>query len=173
MPDSPLDLYYFLRTLHDAGWQRSLLSICKVRFLTTYTRSRSTFAILGGVLCLSAKYDVPYFKQRAYENLTPLFPITLAAWDKLYFDRPHILTDPTWSFTVVQLFRDTGPSALLPTALYAACFTSGGLDNVLNGVLRDDGSHDELSEEDKNVCSEVRETLLLAQCEFIPNSLLI
>jgi hypothetical protein len=138
-----------------------------------FSENASAFAVLGGVLRLSAKYDVPYFKRRAYENLAPLFPTTLAAWDKLYFDKPHILTDPTWSFAVVQLFRDTGLSALLPAALYAACFTSGGLDDILDGVLRDDGSRDELSEEDKNVCIKARETLLFTQRELIPGSLLI
>jgi hypothetical protein len=137
-----------------------------------FNENAADLAVVTGVLRLSAKYDVAYFKRRAFENLSPLFPTTLAAWDKLNRDRYHTIDGSSWSFAIVQLFRDTGLFALLPAALYSACFTPGGLTDIIHGVTRKDGTVDELTSLDKALCITARERLLLAQRELLPGALL-
>jgi hypothetical protein len=56
-------------------------------------------------------------------------------------------------------------AAFLPAALYAACFTPGGLRNILNSMAREDTMHDKLVK----AC----ERFLLGQRELIPKALFI
>ncbi|THU84503.1 hypothetical protein K435DRAFT_783745 [Dendrothele bispora CBS 962.96] len=143
--DSATEMMHFLKALHFASY---------------YDTTKPTkFALVSAVLRLSTKYQVDFLRQRAFRQLSALYPTTLSEWDK----RENVTTIETFEarpFAVFLLAKETNASTLLPTALYL-CADSQEIDYILDGLHSYDGQHIELDWPDKRACLRARESLSL------------
>jgi hypothetical protein len=76
--------------------------------------------VIGGILRLSLKYDVPYLQKRALLHLESTYPSTLGAWKCRDLQRtiPPIINTP---FAVLPLVREFELTWILPAVLYCLC----------------------------------------------------
>lgn len=162
--DKAVDTMHFLKAIHFAGCVSIVLNT-----LSTLTRTHPTryydrneskdFILIAAVLRLSTKYNVEYLRQRAFHQLSCLYPTTLEAWDhrvdaaiEIFDARP---------FAVLKLAKETNHPALLPAAMYL-CADSEDINVILDGLDSIDGSHVELDWDEKRACIRARQNLLLA-----------
>ncbi|KAF5365214.1 hypothetical protein D9758_005446 [Tetrapyrgos nigripes] len=144
--DSSTDMMHFLKALH---------------FSSYYDATKLTpFAVVSAVLRLSTKYQVDFLRQRAFKQLSAIYPTTLSEWDKRESVSAAIETFEARPFAVFLLARETNTLTLLPTALYL-CADSQEIDYILDGLNSFDGAHIELEWPDKRACLRARESLAL------------
>lgn len=82
--------------------------------------STTDLNIVGGILRLSAKYDVPFLRKRALLHLGTTYPSTLEAWKHRDTCRSIPPIDNT-PFAVLPLVREFDLVWALPAVLYCLC----------------------------------------------------
>ncbi|KAE9394434.1 hypothetical protein BT96DRAFT_923558 [Gymnopus androsaceus JB14] len=82
--------------------------------------STSDLSIVGGILRLSAKYDVSFLRKRALLHLGTTYPSTLTAWKRRDIHRSIPPLDNT-PFAVLPLVREFDITWALPAVLYCLC----------------------------------------------------
>ncbi|KAF8055419.1 hypothetical protein FPV67DRAFT_1541628 [Lyophyllum atratum] len=153
LSDSPLELSYFLKALHDTDF-----------FPQPKPALAAPFAIVAGILRLSDKYDVPTLRKRALEHLAVVYPTSLAAY-ALYprFESSNVSDH----LNAIKLSRDFNIPWIRPMAFYHY------LSQPLSAVLTTLHSSD-LSGEDVDLCIRgVRELKTLQFLAGAPTRIII
>ncbi|KAJ7826772.1 hypothetical protein B0H14DRAFT_3722152 [Mycena olivaceomarginata] len=92
--------------------------------------------VLGGILRLSAKYDVDHLRQRCLRHLSDIYPTTLKAWDLLGYSRDIIsFCAPPKVYPVFQildLLKEVDAPWLFPAIMYLGC--SSPIQRIVDGV---------------------------------------
>lgn len=87
--------------------------------------------IVGAVLRLSLKYDVPYLHRRALNHLSSTFPLTLDGWKQRDTLRTIPPVDNT-PFAAFRIAREFNLTWLLPAILY--CVSSHPFEKTLDSA---------------------------------------
>jgi hypothetical protein len=120
--------------------------------------SKSSFDVLECMLRLSTKYDVVYFRNRAIEQLSALFPATLDGWIKAANARGDKKMGRYKGLRTAILARTLNVPLLLPECLYLVAMRR--MDYLLDGVDLLDGRHFDLAWDDKRRCLAARMRLM-------------
>ena len=127
-----------------------------------YRRSNS-WKVLQALLLLSHKYSADDIRKEALFQLELIFPKTVEAWDARlkHADKAgaiHTLYNPkTDCIAAVNTARTLDLPRLQAAALYDCCQLDA--EDLITGIVREDGRRDRLDEEDVIFC--VRATLAL------------
>jgi hypothetical protein len=109
------------------------------------------FPIVAAFLRLGNKYAIPQLRAEAVKRLSAEYPSTLANWD-LSVKHPFskLADSHGLDFDVINLAHEIGVLSLVPAAMYCFC-ERDALEEVLEGVVREDGSMLILSAENQRV----------------------
>jgi hypothetical protein len=107
---------------------------------------------LAAFLRLGKKYEIQQLYAESVARLSREFPSTLAKWEAAHDKNLEIESSPTLAFDVINLARETGFLAVLPTAFYHYCDVSLNIKGIFDGVERSDGSVVILRPEDQRAC---------------------
>ncbi|PCH44675.1 hypothetical protein WOLCODRAFT_165315 [Wolfiporia cocos MD-104 SS10] len=129
------------------------------RLLRPIASADISFAFLASVVRMGNKYHAFDLENHALARLKAFFTDSFSDSELLLDpeDNVHFSMDLTDAIAAVNLARLTNASSMLPVALLMCC----GLDAayILSGVLREDGTLECLSLEDKLRCVEARAIL--------------
>ncbi|KJA15530.1 hypothetical protein HYPSUDRAFT_148990 [Hypholoma sublateritium FD-334 SS-4] len=116
--DSAKDMGFFLRAVFDSSYFEP-------------PPSPTELPIVGAVLRLSLKYDVPYLHRRALDHLSTTFPLTLDGWKQRDALRTIPPVDNT-PFAAFLIAREFDLPWLLPAILY--CISSHPFEKTLDSA---------------------------------------
>jgi hypothetical protein len=109
--------------------------------------------VVVAFLRLGTKYNIHDLRKDAIERLEYEFPSSLAHMDDRQFDMINLHEEGIYGYVdAVNLARETNLLNILPVALWECINFAGGLDMILAGHERQDGSITRLSGEDQRIC---------------------
>ncbi|KAF8216781.1 hypothetical protein K438DRAFT_2007554 [Mycena galopus ATCC 62051] len=146
--DDPGDVQYLLKALYHMGF---------------YNQKELPFPAIGAFVRMGRKYDLKVLLDSAVVRLTSSFPTTLAAYDEtLTFGFTTIEADSGLDFDTIPLASENDILSVLPSAYYSAVARSS-LEELYDGIPRDNGTMAQLPEPYRRRCVFVREILLVKQ----------
>jgi hypothetical protein len=116
--------------------------------------------VIECVLRLSTKYDVAYFRKRAIEQLSAMYPAFLGEYHKAAGMRFDVELGHYKGLRTMILARTLDIPLLLPSSLFAV--TMNRMSVLLDGGKCSDGQHFELTWADKRLCIAARTRLMRA-----------
>jgi hypothetical protein len=107
--------------------------------------------VAAAFLRIGKKYDLKQLYHEAFSRLQYRFPSELEEWDN-DFDHHSINEQPGVAFDAINLLREVDIPLLLPVAFYMVCEdVEFGVDDILGGIRRRDGSLALLATEDSRI----------------------
>ncbi|KAH9846274.1 hypothetical protein C2E23DRAFT_890983 [Lenzites betulinus] len=151
--DSSIEMRHFLRAIFQSGTTSLSLS---------YNKTRQPFAHLAAIARLAHKYQADALAAAAFERIEMFFTARQNPWSKLksaydYQEGLEIRGSqyalslrPEDAVEAVNLARLFEKPLMLPLALYMCCVLDPQL--MRNGIAREDGTLDRLSDDDFARC---------------------
>ncbi|KAF7362247.1 BTB domain-containing protein [Mycena venus] len=152
--DTVMDVQYLLTVLYDP---------------TFLVQTALPLPAIGALIRMGRKYDFANIFKSAVRRLTLEYPATLEDYDSTlaldaYTHVPtRIIPYRGMIFDIISLARENNILSVLPSAYYHSIVN--GLDDVLDGILRDDGTLAFLAPVDQHRCIRGREKLLNVQLQ--------
>ncbi|KAF7370404.1 BTB domain-containing protein [Mycena sanguinolenta] len=166
LSDDPIDVGYLLKALYDSAF---------------HSQRVMPLPVLGAMIRLGRKYDFKDLLHSAVERVTAEYPRTLEKYIAMPDSFQTIERYKGIDFDMVTLLSENKLFAALPLACYLAVETTTLVNTkllprlytclmacqseLLEGILKDDGTRASLSEGDRNRCVMGRQTLLVKQFE--------
>ncbi|KAL1938142.1 hypothetical protein VTO73DRAFT_11971 [Trametes versicolor] len=113
-----------------------------------FTRDEPTFDAISATIRLGHKYQIERLVGHSIEYLKQYFTEDLDTWSENDGQGPPGFTTPQ-AIGLVNLAHLTGETSLLRTA-YLTCCKLGA--NIVDGLVREDGTREHLSMEDLGLC---------------------
>ncbi|RPD58542.1 hypothetical protein L226DRAFT_466457 [Lentinus tigrinus ALCF2SS1-7] len=154
LTDSPEDLRHILRAY--------MLPSDTSMFIS----KQPSFAMISAFIRLGKKYQFISLYEQSLDFLKGFYPNRLEAWRKLT-DWVPTGWDLSESIGVVNLARLSGELSLLPTA-FLSCLI---LTSIVHGFTREDGSPENLSLEDLNICFNAKTEIRKASIKVLYTTL--
>ncbi|KAH9922100.1 uncharacterized protein B0H18DRAFT_1212765 [Fomitopsis serialis] len=118
------------------------------------------FTVVASIVRLAHKYGMEHLRDDALERMKSCFSDDLDVWSEADVgmgsaSMSYVDTD---AIAAVSIARLTDTYSMLPSALYTCCQLD--TEEIVNGVTREDGTTERLTQEDMLRCLNARRTLL-------------
>jgi len=137
LSDAADDLHHVLKAIYERSYH----------FID---REPLPISIIAAFLRLGQKYEIDQLRSEAVTRLSYDFPTTLEEFDQS-FKETLSHCDGVLLFTSINLARECNLLSVLPSALYA-CSNTMAVQDILRGVLLDDGTRCIMSPVDQEGC---------------------
>lgn len=125
------------------------------------------FCVLAAFLRLGTKYEIEQLRSEAVNRISVEYPSQLDQWDTFQSKKStmsQMHPERSNTFDVINLAQEINMPSLLPAAFYT-CVANYDIQEVLDGIVRDDGSLATLPTTSQHKCMQGLHRLLKKQMQ--------